>query len=197
MGPGSAGPHPTNAGAAADCSGSSEGDTNESDGRRDSYWSGQARWAAPWRGLARGRACAVGADNPRAQSLRGDRFARGFPRHHAEPRPNRSPPDALVLAVKPQSLDAAAPKIAPLISRQTLVLSILAGKTIANLKARLPEARAVVRAMPNTPAAIGRGVTAAFASPEVNARSSGAGASVSSAWSAHSIGSTTRPRSTL
>jgi pyrroline-5-carboxylate reductase len=78
-------------------------------------------------------------------------------------------PDALALAVKPQSLDAVAPQIAGLAGERTLVLSILAGKTIANLKERLPRARAVVRAMPNTPAAIGRGVTAAFASPEVTA----------------------------
>src|SRR5271165_4247506 len=78
-------------------------------------------------------------------------------------------PDALALAVKPQSLHAVAPQIAGLAGERTLVLSILAGKTIANLKERLPRARAVVRAMPNTPAAIGRGVTAAFASPEVTA----------------------------
>ena len=78
-----------------------------------------------------------------------------------------APPDVLVLAVKPQSLDAVATEIAALASERTLVLSILAGKTIANLRARLPEARAVIRAMPNTPAAIGRGVTAAFASSEV------------------------------
>ncbi len=77
------------------------------------------------------------------------------------------PPDLLALAIKPQSLDDAAPRIAALVREQTLVVSILAGKTIANLKARLPRARAVVRAMPNTPAAIGRGVTAAFASAEV------------------------------
>jgi pyrroline-5-carboxylate reductase len=83
--------------------------------------------------------------------------------------PNFAPPDVLVLAVKPQSLDAAASKIAPFADRRTLVLSILAGKTIANLKARLPGARAIVRAMPNTPAAIGRGVTAAYANPEVTA----------------------------
>ena len=79
------------------------------------------------------------------------------------------PPEALVLAVKPQSLDAVAPQIVRLAGAGTLVLSILAGKTIANLEARLPEARAFVRAMPNTPAAIGRGVTAAFASPDVTA----------------------------
>jgi pyrroline-5-carboxylate reductase len=79
-----------------------------------------------------------------------------------------SPPDALVLAVKPQSLDTVAPQIAALVGEQTLVMSILAGKTIADLRARLPRVRAVVRAMPNTPAAIGRGVTAAFANPEVS-----------------------------
>jgi len=83
--------------------------------------------------------------------------------------PKSTPPDVLVLAVKPQSLDSAASKIAPLADMRTLVLSILAGKTIANLKARLPEVRAIVRAMPNTPAAIGRGVTGAFASPDVTA----------------------------
>jgi pyrroline-5-carboxylate reductase len=78
------------------------------------------------------------------------------------------PPEALVLAVKPQALDAVAPEIAPIVGEGALLVSILAGKTIANLKARLPRARAVVRAMPNTPAAIGRGVTAAFASAEAD-----------------------------
>ncbi|MBV9289442.1 MAG: pyrroline-5-carboxylate reductase [Hyphomicrobiales bacterium] len=81
-----------------------------------------------------------------------------------------APPEALVLAVKPQSLDFVAPALAPIAGPDALVLSILAGKTIANLRARLPQARALVRAMPNTPAAIGRGVTAACASSEVDAR---------------------------
>jgi pyrroline-5-carboxylate reductase len=72
-------------------------------------------------------------------------------------------PEALVLAVKPQTLDAAAPQIAPLAGAQTLVLSIMAGKTLADIAGRLPQARAIVRAMPNTPAAVGRGVTGAFA----------------------------------
>ncbi len=88
--------------------------------------------------------------------------ARGVAINPADP----APPDALVLAVKPQSLHLVAPELAPVADERTLVVSILAGKTIANLKARLPRARAVVRAMPNTPAAIRRGVTAAFASPE-------------------------------
>ena len=79
-----------------------------------------------------------------------------------------APPDVLVMAVKPQSLDAVAPQIARLATETTLVMSIIAGKTIANLRSRLPHVRAVVRAMPNTPAAIGRGVTAAFASVQVS-----------------------------
>src|SRR5271154_1007605 len=79
------------------------------------------------------------------------------------------PPEVLALAVKPQSLDQVAPQISQLAGQRTLLLSIIAGKTIANLTARLPEARAVVRAMPNTPAAIGRGVTAAFANAGVDA----------------------------
>ncbi|RBP08180.1 pyrroline-5-carboxylate reductase [Roseiarcus fermentans] len=75
--------------------------------------------------------------------------------------------DVLALAIKPQALDAVAPQVVPLAGADTLVLSILAGKTIANLRERFPGVRSVVRAMPNTPAAIGRGVTAAYPSPEV------------------------------
>ncbi len=83
--------------------------------------------------------------------------------------PAPAAPDALALAIKPQALDAVAPAIRPLAGEGTLVISVLAGKTVADLRGRLPQARAVVRAMPNTPAAIGRGVTAAFASAEVTA----------------------------
>jgi pyrroline-5-carboxylate reductase len=79
-----------------------------------------------------------------------------------------SAPEMLVMAIKPQSLDQVAPQISELAGERTLLLSIIAGKTIANLAARLPQARAVVRAMPNTPAAIGRGVTAAFATADVS-----------------------------
>ena len=84
-----------------------------------------------------------------------------------------TPPEMLVLAVKPQSLDQVAPEIASLAGGHTLLVSIIAGKTIANLGARLSKARAIVRAMPNTPAAIGRGVTGAFANAHVNAEQRG------------------------
>ncbi|MCJ2036298.1 pyrroline-5-carboxylate reductase [Methylobacterium sp. J-068] len=75
--------------------------------------------------------------------------------------------EALVLAMKPQGLEGAAAGLAPLIGPRTLVVSILAGKTIANLRDRLPGAHAIVRAMPNLPASIGRGATGAVASPDV------------------------------
>jgi pyrroline-5-carboxylate reductase len=78
-----------------------------------------------------------------------------------------APPDALILAIKPQMLDAASPDILPLVSDKTLVLSILAGKTLGNLEARFGAAKAIVRAMPNLPASIGRGVTGAIANKAV------------------------------
>ena len=83
---------------------------------------------------------------------------------------NRTAPEVLVLAIKPQTLDAAAPGIADLATARTLVVSIVAGKTIANLEARMPQASAFVRAMPNTPAAVGRGVTGATASAAATPR---------------------------
>jgi pyrroline-5-carboxylate reductase len=81
-----------------------------------------------------------------------------------------APPEVLFLAIKPQTLEAAAPDLAPLAGGETLVISILAGKRIADLAARLPNARALARVMPNTPAAVGRGASAGFASPATSAR---------------------------
>ncbi len=81
-----------------------------------------------------------------------------------------APPEVLFLAIKPQTLEAAAPDLAPLAGPDTLVVSILAGKRIVDLAARLPNARAVARVMPNTPAAVGRGASAGFASPATSAR---------------------------
>ena len=79
-------------------------------------------------------------------------------------------PEVLFLAIKPQTLAAAASDLAPLAGPDTLVISILAGKRIADLSARLPNARALARVMPNTPAAVGRGASAGFASPAASAR---------------------------
>ncbi|MGH6847538.1 MAG: pyrroline-5-carboxylate reductase [Methylocella sp.] len=74
------------------------------------------------------------------------------------------PPEILVLAMKPQDLDEAAAALAPFASGDTLVISILAGKTFANIAARFPHASAIVRAMPNLPASVGRGMAVLAAS---------------------------------
>jgi pyrroline-5-carboxylate reductase len=67
--------------------------------------------------------------------------------------------DALVLACKPQQLAGLDARLAELTAGK-LVLSILAGKRLARLAQTFPGARALVRAMPNTPGQIGAGVTA-------------------------------------
>ncbi|HXX07954.1 MAG TPA: pyrroline-5-carboxylate reductase [Pseudolabrys sp.] len=77
---------------------------------------------------------------------------------------------AIVVAVKPQSAPEAVPPLAPYIGKATLVLSIMAGRTIGFLERSLPAGTAIVRAMPNTPAAIGRGITVAVANRNVSPR---------------------------
>jgi pyrroline-5-carboxylate reductase len=89
---------------------------------------------------------------------------RGFALNSASP----SAPDALVLAVKPQALAAAAPTLQRLAGPETLVISVIAGKTIADLAARFPASAAFVRVMPNTPAAVGRGASAGAANAAVS-----------------------------
>jgi pyrroline-5-carboxylate reductase len=64
--------------------------------------------------------------------------------------------DFVLLGVKPQALDEAAPALAGAIGPDTVLLSILAGTEIASLRARLPSAGGIVRVMPNLAAAIGR-----------------------------------------
>lgn len=73
---------------------------------------------------------------------------------------------ALVIAVKPQTAPDALPLLAALIDARTVVVSIMAGRTLAFLEKHLPGA-AIVRAMPNTPAAIGRGITVAVGNRRV------------------------------
>ncbi len=70
------------------------------------------------------------------------------------------PAEVLVLAVKPQTFAADPASFAAFTGPQTMVVSILAGQTLANLRAGLPTAGAIVRAMPNLPASVGRGMTA-------------------------------------
>ena len=77
---------------------------------------------------------------------------------------------AIVIAVKPQSAPEALPALAPHIGKATLALSIMAGRTLDFLESALPRETAIVRAMPNTPAAIGRGITVACPNAKVSAR---------------------------
>ena len=78
-------------------------------------------------------------------------------------------PDLVLFAVKPQVIGAALPSYAPLATaaRPPVFLSIAAGTTLAALEAGLGGGAAVVRAMPNTPAAVGRGITVACANARV------------------------------
>ncbi len=75
-------------------------------------------------------------------------------------------PDAVVFAVKPQIADEVVAKYRSWARPETLFVSIVAGKTLAGLSRDLGRA-AIVRTMPNTPAAIGRGITVACANPLV------------------------------
>lgn len=77
-------------------------------------------------------------------------------------------PNVLVLAVKPQIIDAVMTSLQPVVGRQTLVISIAAGINIARLTRGLETDR-VVRTMPNTPAQIGKGITGAVAGPAIEA----------------------------
>jgi pyrroline-5-carboxylate reductase len=76
---------------------------------------------------------------------------------------------ACVIAVKPQSAPEVMGKLAPLIAGPSVVISIMAGRTLAFLQKQLPERAAIVRAMPNTPAAVGRGITVAVANEHTRA----------------------------
>jgi pyrroline-5-carboxylate reductase len=82
--------------------------------------------------------------------------------------------DAVVLAVKPQMLQAACAQLAPHL-RGELLVSIAAGTTIASIadwarseNAAAPYSR-IVRTMPNTPALIGQGITGVYAPPTLSA----------------------------
>jgi len=88
---------------------------------------------------------------------------------HEVVRTDAASTDVVVLAVKPDQLASVLPSCAPFAARGAVVLSIAAGKTIAEIAAGLGEASAVVRAMPNTPAAVGQGMTALVANARVSA----------------------------
>lgn len=76
-------------------------------------------------------------------------------------------PHTVVFAVKPQMMDTIASTYSRFVDTGPVFLSIAAGRTIASFQDLLGDAAAVVRAMPNTPAAIGRGITVACGNDRV------------------------------
>ena len=134
-----------------------------------------------------GRVLLVGGGNMGGAMLRGwvDYGIAGSDLHVAEPMPGEAlrsliasgglahsakvpsePFDVVVVAVKPQVMDAVLPSLKPALRPDTLVVSVVAGKTIGFIEKRLGSLP-IVRAMPNTPALIGRGITGCFASGAV------------------------------
>lgn len=89
---------------------------------------------------------------------------------HASVEARAEPPAVILVAVKPQVMDDVFPPLAKLAGPSTVVLSIAAGKTIAGFERHLHTGAAVVRSIPNTPAAVGRGITVASANAHVTAR---------------------------
>lgn len=76
-------------------------------------------------------------------------------------------PAIAIIAVKPQMMAAALPDVSALGNGATLVVSIAAGTSIATFEDILGDQTPIVRAMPNTPAAIGRGITALIGNANV------------------------------
>jgi pyrroline-5-carboxylate reductase len=77
------------------------------------------------------------------------------------------PPKFAVLGFKPQKLDEVAPELRKYLSARTVIVSLLAGVEAASLRERFPGVASIVRAMPNLPVAIRRGVTGLF-SPDAD-----------------------------
>jgi pyrroline-5-carboxylate reductase len=93
--------------------------------------------------------------DPVAKNIDGARYASSV--EEAGPAPK-----LVLLGFKPQQLAAIAPRLRPFLGVETIVLSILAGVEIATLHKHFPDTHAIVRAMPNLPVAIRRGVTGLY-----------------------------------
>ena len=91
---------------------------------------------------------------------------RSFP--SSDDLPGDFAPDVVLLAVKPQVMSQVVPAYRRF-AATAVFLSIAAGRTIASLETILGPDAAIVRAMPNTPASVGRGATGLFANPAVSA----------------------------
>ncbi len=95
--------------------------------------------------------------------------ARGLSLNAAVDEIARRNPALVLLAVKPQAMTAVLPELTPLVRPETVFLSIAAGTALHRLKELLGAEVHAIRAMPNTPASIGRGITVACANDRVTA----------------------------
>lgn len=78
--------------------------------------------------------------------------------------------EVVLVAVKPQTMEDVLPNIVALGKTNPVIISIAAGKTIATFEKHFGRSASVIRTMPNTPAAIGRGITAMVANANVSAK---------------------------
>lgn len=76
--------------------------------------------------------------------------------------------EVVIMAVKPQLMEDVLPGVVPLKAAKPLILSVAAGKTIASFERHFGADAAVIRTIPNTPAAVGRGITAMAANANVS-----------------------------
>lgn len=119
-------------------------------------------------GMAGGRATPVWVVEPDGAAMRGFAGRPGVTHvARAAELPADLRPGVVLLAVKPQTMDQALAPLAPMAAAGPLFLSIAAGKTLAYFARHLGQGAAVVRAMPNTPAAVGRGATVAVPNRQV------------------------------
>ncbi len=86
--------------------------------------------------------------------------------------PESVKPSVVILAVKPQTMDEAILPLKRFVGPGTVFLSIAAGKTIGYFESKLGTQAVIVRAMPNTPAAVGRGITVHAPNARVSAEQS-------------------------
>lgn len=77
--------------------------------------------------------------------------------------PEDEAPALVLLGVKPQKLAEVAPAVAPALEPETILVSILAGTPLATLRGLFPAPRTLVKAMPNLPVSLGKGVIELFA----------------------------------
>jgi len=76
--------------------------------------------------------------------------------------PEDEVPALVMLGTKPQKIDDYSPTLAGILDPQTILVSILAGIELASLRQRFPAPQTIVKAMPNTPVKLGKGVTNLF-----------------------------------